>query len=260
MSESVAERFRGIWKGGYFEGNPADPISTSTYGIFGFHSSLYLTYRLCIMPYIRPDTTVIEIGPGRGAWTKAIADLGPKQIYAVDVVTPEHAGFWDYVGPRNNLQHLVVDDFSLSCIPDCSADYFFSFGCFCHLKPEMCVSYINSLSRKMKPGANGFLMIADYDKFNACQADYKGRSLWKALSLKRLVLLRWAFRLSMSLFPAKLTDPPLDKSVANDSDPSAWYHFGVDRACASISEAGFRVIERDMQTIHRDPIIHFVKL
>ena len=148
------ESFSKIWKGGYYEGNPTDPMSPSDYGIFGYHSSLYLTYLVCIKPYIGPNITALEIGPGRGAWTKAIADLNPGKIYAVDVVDPEYAGFWRYVGHRPNIDHIVTSDFELAGVPDLSIDYFFSFGCFCHIKPEFCVEYIDSLSRKMKPFAS----------------------------------------------------------------------------------------------------------
>src|SRR5258708_3666505 len=118
MSNAFLASFRTIWEGGYFEGNPTDPMSASSYGIFGYHSSLYLAYLCCIKPYIKSETTVLEIGPGRGAWTKAMADLNPKQIYAVDAVAPEHSGFWNYVGDRQNVAYIVADDFSLSAIPD----------------------------------------------------------------------------------------------------------------------------------------------
>jgi phospholipid N-methyltransferase len=260
MAESFLRKFSTTWKGGYFEGDPTDPMSSSSYGVFGYHSQLYLTYMCCIKPHIGPDTVVLELGPGRGAWTKAIAELGPKQIFAVDVVAPEYAGFWDYVGCRQNVRHIVVDDFSLSGIPDRSVDYFFSFGCFCHLKPEMCISYIDSLASKMKAGANGFLMIADYDKYNACRSDYRGCSIWRALGSRRFVLTRLVFSLCFNLFPGKFSRSKLDKSEPESTSPGAWFHFGVDRACEALSKAGFRVVERDMRLNHRDPIVHFVRM
>src|ERR1700759_3564339 len=115
---SFNDSFKTIWRGGYFEGVPTHPMAPSEYGLFGFHSSLYLIYRVCIRPYITADTRVLEIGPGRGAWTKAIADLGPKQVTAIDVVDPEYAGFWQYVGRRSNVQHIVVKDCDLADIPN----------------------------------------------------------------------------------------------------------------------------------------------
>lgn len=251
--------FGTIWEGGYHEGDPTDAMSASGYGIFGYHSSLYLAYLCCIKPYVTPETTVLEIGPGRGAWTKAIAERGPKQIYAVDVVKPEYAGFWRYVGRRPNIQHIVADDFSLAPVPDNSVDYFFSFGCFCHIKPEFCIEYINALASKMKAGAHGFLMVADYDKFNACLADVRGRSIARSFNHKRYAAVRAAWRLSLALFRGKFVQRPLDKAEAPSTDAGAWFHLGVDRACDALRAAGFRVVEADAGVNHRDPVIHFVK-
>ena len=72
MVEPLLKSFGTFWEGGFYEGLPTDPMAPSGYGIFGYHSSLYLTYRMCIKPYIGSDTVALEIGPGRGAWTKAI--------------------------------------------------------------------------------------------------------------------------------------------------------------------------------------------
>ena len=260
MRDLLLESFSTFWEGGFYEGLPTDPMAPSGYGIFGYHSSLYLTYRMCIKPYIGSDTVVLEIGPGRGAWTKAIADLEPKQVFAVDVVSPDYTGFWNYVGRKPNIQHIVAEDFSLPGVPDQSVDYFFSFGCFCHLKPHMCISYFDSLARTMKPGADGFLMIADYDKFNACQSDYRGRSIWRAYTHKKFAPHRLVFELFLKLFPGKYLQPRLNKAEPEQTHPGAWFHFGLDRACEALTKAGFRVVEPDMQTIHRDPIIHFVKV
>lgn len=260
MADPFLSNFLKLWKGGYYEGDPRAPLGESRYGMFGYHSSHYLVYLCCIKPYIKSDTVVIEIGPGRGAWTKAILGSNPRHIYAVDAVPPEHSGFWDYVGRKENIDYVVVDDFSLSKIPDNSADYFFSFGCFCHLRPEMCVDYINSLSKKMKPGAHGFLMIADYDKFNVCMQQYRETSIDKVFSGPKYMLVRAALRLTLKLSPRKFFFSELKKSNDNGPTvPGAWYHFGVDRACEAITEAGFTVVEQDMGVNHRDPLIHFVK-
>jgi SAM-dependent methyltransferase len=258
MQTEFNDRFGTIWEGGYYEGNPADPMASSQYGIFGYHSSLYLTYRCCIKPFITGNTTILEIGPGRGAWTKTMADLRPRKIYAVDIVDPEYAGFNQYVGQRESVKHIVAQDFSLDGVPDNSIDLFFSFGCFCHLKPEMCISYINALARKMRANANGFLMIADYDKFNACVSDVSGRSIFRAFTHRRFAAVRAAFRLSLKLFRDKFVQRPLDKFEPDSTEAGAWFHFGAERACEALRNAGFRIIEADMGINHRDPVIHFV--
>lgn len=256
MSEFLG-RFGKIWEGGYFEGDPRDPVGRNTYTIFGFVSVLYVAYLTCIKPYVRPGVTVLEIGPGRGAWTKAIAELKPDRVFAVDVVDPHYAGFWDYVGEKANVTHLVTDNFRLDEIADASIDHFFSFGVFCHLKPEMSIAYFDALARKMKPDANGFVLIGDFEKFNACHADYKSNSIWKGLAGTRHALIRKAIGLSVWLWPNKLAPRFVDDPSA--SQPGAWFHFGVTDAVRALETAGFEVIESDMGINQRDPIIHFRK-
>jgi phospholipid N-methyltransferase len=251
------DSFKTIWAGGYFEGDPLDPMAPSGYGIFGYHSSLYVAFLTCIKPYVRPGVTVLEIGPGRGAWTRAILSQNPAAIYAVDVVDPDYAGFWSYVGRDSRIRHIITQDQSLADIPDGSIDHFFSFGCFCHIKPEMCVDYINSLARKMRPGANGFLMIADYDKFNACMAQVGRRSVMRSFVGQKFALVRTAFRLSKALFPRKFIQKSLDKTEAESTAPGAWFHLGVPNACRALEAAGFEIMQTDMQINHRDPVIHF---
>jgi hypothetical protein len=257
VADGFLASFAKLWPGGYYEGDPRDPMGGSNYELLGYHSSLYLTYLCCIKPYVTPASTVIEIGPGRGAWTKSILESGPRHIYAVDVVAPEHAGFWDYVGRHADVTYVTATDFSLADIPDAVGDYFFSFGCFCHLRPEMCVDYVTALARKMKPGAHGFLMIADFDKFNACVRRHREWSIASGFRRRRFALVRAAYRLSLMFNRRKII---LDEIEKPEAPHLRWHHWGIDRACAALMQAGFAVQERDMGVNHRDPVIHFVKI
>jgi Methyltransferase domain len=248
--------FAEAWPGGYFEGDPRDPMGGSSYGIFGYYSGLHVVYLCCIKPFINPNTVVLEIGPGRGAWTKAISERNPKHIYAVDVVPPDH--FLEYVGRSSNIDYIQTNDFSLGEIQDGSIDYFFSFGCFCHLRPEMCIAYIDALAIKMKCGAHGFLMISDFHKWNTCIQNHKALSIERSFLERKFFLVRLAYHLSLALAPRKF----IGDHVVDDGSPRGpfdWYDFGVERACGALSKAGFEIVERDMNINHRDPIIHFVK-
>ena len=153
---SFFDKFSREWYGGYFEGSPLDPLAPSGYGPYGYNSILYTVYLVCIRNYVKSDTTVLEIGPGRGAWTKAILSCGCKLVYAVDAAPAEHTHFWEYVGVTDRAKYIEATDLKLSEVPDNSVDYFFSFGVFCHLKPEMCESYLTSLAKKCAPGRMAF--------------------------------------------------------------------------------------------------------
>jgi hypothetical protein len=41
--------------------------------------------------------------------------------------------------------------------------------------------------------------------------------------------------------------------------PGRWYNAGIERTCSMLEEVGYQVVDPDVGTIPRDPIIHFVK-
>ncbi len=47
LAEELAS-FEGLWKGGYYEGDPLSVLSKSTYGVYGYVSILHATYLNCI--------------------------------------------------------------------------------------------------------------------------------------------------------------------------------------------------------------------
>ena len=100
-------------------------------------------------PFIGSDTKALEIGCGGGAWSKAIAGLSPEELCCVDVLSAEEARFWEYVGRRPGVRHIRVDDLFLNDLPDGHFDYFFSFGCFCHLSPQIIEEYLSHIVKKL---------------------------------------------------------------------------------------------------------------
>ncbi len=259
-------QFSEAWGGGYFEGDPLDSMAESTYGVYGYNSSLHTIYLACIRPYVGPDTVALEIGPGRGAWSKAILSRNCARLYAVDAASAEHTHFWDYIGRDQRVTYLVANDFELSDIPDASIGFFFSFGVFCHLRPDMCERYVQSLARKMQPGATGFLMCADFHKYIRCLDnadtsslkrffDHQKRKVWIPVKL--------AYSATWYLYRSKMdlerVSPDREKNLANGSGQTSWYHWGVENACKALVNAGFEVIDADIDAISRDPITHFRK-
>nr|WP_255550924.1 class I SAM-dependent methyltransferase [Granulicella sp. dw_53] len=238
-------------------------MATSGYGIYGYNSCLYTVYLTCIRNHVHSDSTVLEIGPGRGAWTKAFLERECSHVYVVDAAAAEQTGFWDYIGTTSHVTYIQSADLMLSDVPDASIDHFFSFGVFCHLKPQMCEKYLNSLVRKMRSGSHGFLMIADYDKYNYCIAHADQLSIKRAFGSRKVWLLaRLAYILNWKIFRSKTDLQGVSKNDDLDVSRDAttrWYHWGIDRACEALTREGFKIVERDMEIVSRDPVIHFVK-
>ncbi|MGC9224810.1 MAG: class I SAM-dependent methyltransferase [Terracidiphilus sp.] len=260
------QEFTRGWAGGYYEGSPLDPMASSTYGIYGYNSILYTIYLSCIRPYVTPDTVALEVGPGRGAWSKAILHRNCRKLYAVDVVDAEQTGFWRYIGNDSPAEYIVAQDLQLPGVPDNAIDFFFCFGVFCHLKPEMCEEYLFSIHRKMKRGGRGFLMIADFDKYEKCRAEAERLSLGRFFAAQRRRVwlpAKLGYELAWRFFRNKMDLEPVSKSremnLWNADGNFGWYHWGIERACKAMTRSGFEIVEADAAVCPRDPVIHFKK-
>jgi phospholipid N-methyltransferase len=174
----------------------------------------------------------LEIGPGRGCWTKAIFQLNPKSITCIDALSAAHNQFWKYVGSSEKITYHQIKDFSLDCIQNNSIDFVFSFGTFCHISPIMIYEYFKSIYKKLRPGAEGFVMYADYDKYNKCAEKYHTNYHW---------------------------DKQNDLLIMQQKIKPTWYHMGIERAQQTLLELGYEVITADTNVNERDPVIHFRK-
>jgi hypothetical protein len=245
------ESFQKIWQGGYFEGQPLDPLATSAYFQLGFISILHATYLRCIKPYISPQTVSLEIGPGRGAWTRCM--LASKEIYALDALSAQHNGFFEYLGHPRNVKYFQVQDFKCEPLPHDCFDFMFSHGCLCHVSFDGINQYAKNLYPKMKSGSNCFWMIADYEKFNTASAAY---SIWDSLS-RQVPAQGRPLIAQLKEMTGKVgrVSPDEDSQPA----PGRWFDAGIKRTCAMLEAVGYKIVDPDVGTNLRDPIIHFRK-
>lgn len=260
------EGFKRAFRGGYFEGDPRDPMAASAYGIYGYNSVLYTIYSACIRPYITEETVVLQVGPGRGAWSKTFLHRNCRKLYAVDVADPEHSHFWNYIGDDRRAEYIVTNDLKLSGVPDDAIDFFFSFGVFCHSRPEMCEEYLQSIFRTMKHGSLGFLIIADFDKYESCRAQADRLSIGRFLaeqSRRVWMPAKLGYAMAWRCFRAKMNIESVSKSRDQNlwtaDGQFGWYHWGLERACEAITREGFQIVETDVEVCPRDPVIHFRK-
>jgi hypothetical protein len=256
-AKAEIDSFQSLWKGGYYEGDPLNPYRAgSTYPGTGFVSALYATYAACIKPYITPETVALEIGPGRGAWTKAL--LGAKEVWALDALSAEHNGIHDYLGHPKNLHYFQVEDFSCSMLPDDHFDYMFSFGCLCHVSLDGITAYATNLRAKLKPGAHCFWMVGDSEKFNASHRNADPAGIWENLipNRPRYAWLKWLFL----RIERQHRRGPVKISADQKPSPGRWYDAGAQRTADMLTGLGYRVLDIDVGTCLRDPIIHFQRV
>jgi hypothetical protein len=226
---------RNVWEGGFFEGDPLDPLGMSGYGQWGlgFMSVLHATYLRCIKPYVNSSTVSLEIGPGRGAWTKAL--LASKEVYVLDALPEEHNRFFKYLGYPTNVKYFQVKDFECQMLPDNYFNYMFSFGCLCHVSFEGITKYAINIYPKLKHGSYCFWMIADYDKYKSAIINLANITQEEKNHLFKC----------------------LDQ--INEPYSGRWHNVGIEKTCSMLEDVGYQVIDPDVGTCLRDPIIHFMK-
>lgn len=247
--------FAGIWPGGYLEGDPLAPLSRSTYGQLGYMSVLHATYLHCIRPHVEPETNALEIGPGRGAWTRALLDA--REVWALDALSATETGFWEHLGCQPHVTYVQVRDFSCAGLPNDHFDYMFSFGCLCHTPFEGIEAYASNLFPKLRRGAECFWLVADYEKFNRVVADLEHFSILNALvpaGRRRAPLRQLAAAVGRASRPRQMPPDPEDAIR-----PGRWFHAGTARTAAMLRTFGYDVIDEDVGTSLRDPIVHFRK-
>ncbi|MCU0238682.1 MAG: class I SAM-dependent methyltransferase [Pyrinomonadaceae bacterium] len=253
LSEEIAS-FDGLWQGGYYEGDPLNPLAKSNYGTFGYISILHATYLQCIKPYVNSDSVSLEIGPGRGAWTKTL--LPSKEVWALDALSAEYNQFFEYLNHPKNVNYFQVSDFECKDLPENYFNYMFSFGCLCHVSFEGTSEYAKNIFPKLKSGTNCFWMVADKNKYNKFVENIDGYDIWQGLSPQRksLAPVSSVFRTF-----SKMTRPTFTKIDDFADAQGHWHDAGEARTCEMLEKLGYKVINSDVGTIPRDVIVHFMK-
>lgn len=118
-----------------------------------------------VLPYIKPDSVVLELGPGRGSWSRALLKYLPHgKLHTIDFQDVEK-----WLEPKIYNGRLVchkVEDNSLSCLEDNYFDFFWSFGVLCHNNAEDLKQILQNSLPKMKPGGIAVHQYGDWNKLD----------------------------------------------------------------------------------------------
>jgi cyclopropane fatty-acyl-phospholipid synthase-like methyltransferase len=113
------------------------------------------------LPYVHPDLTCVEIGPGGGRWTRYL--IACCALYCIDFyqeLLDELAT--NFRAPGLHLIRNNGTDFP--GVPDGCIDFLFSYGCFVHLELDAIDAYLGNMKRLLKPAANVVIHYSDKTK------------------------------------------------------------------------------------------------
>lgn len=99
---------------------------------------------------IRPNSVVVEIGPGYGRWTRKLIEISSR-VMVVDVAEKCINHCREVFGANDNVEFHVNDGRSLAFAEDESVDFIWSFDVFVHIEPEDIEAYMREFRRVLKP-------------------------------------------------------------------------------------------------------------
>ncbi len=123
-------------------------------------------FHKAILPYINTDSKVLEIGPGKGSWSKAILKHLPEgELHTIDF---QDATRW--LSPNDHggrlICHKVADNSSYSFLKNDYFDFCWSFGVLCHSNAKDIQQILNNIFPKMKWGGIAIHQYADWEKLD----------------------------------------------------------------------------------------------
>lgn len=178
-------------------------------------------FEKAILPYLKTDSIVLELGPGAGSWSRAIL----AHIPAGTLHTIDFQDVTQWLLPRQYGGRLVchrVQDNTLGCIDDGSIDFCWSFGVLCHNNIEHIEQMLAATLGKMKPGGVACHQYGDWDKLEA-------------------------FGWARTIIPIEFKDKP--------DDEIWWPRNTSDRMKAAAEAGGWTVLAADLDLVKRDGII-----
>ena len=193
-----------------------------------------------IVKNINKDTIVLEIGPGRGSWTKTMIKYIPKKIFCLDVFSAEYNNFWNFVGMenKNKIEYFKVNDFLCNDLQDNSIDFLFSYDVFCHISYNNTELYLKNLYSKLKKDAVCSIMIADYDK--------------SIKNNKPIVRVRAPLG-TYNSFQEEIED------INGAFYKGRFYYYGIDKFCKLIKKYNYTIINKDIGLDDQNIICMFKK-
>jgi len=109
-----------------------------------------------MLRYLKPNTTILEIGPGAGRWTEALQRFASRLIL-VDLSDRCIELCRRRFAQAQNIEYHVNDGRSLPAIESGCVDGVWSFDVFVHIAPADVEAYVAEISRVLRPGGRAVI-------------------------------------------------------------------------------------------------------
>ncbi len=106
--------------------------------------------------HLRPDTRILEIGPGGGRWTEALEPLA-AQLVLVDLSESCIQVCKERFAQSNKIEFHVNDGCTLDFLDTDSLDHIWSYDVFVHISPKEAGQYLKEFARVLRSGGRAVI-------------------------------------------------------------------------------------------------------
>lgn len=122
-------------------------------------------FNKALRPHLRPDSKVLELGPGKGSWSRAILKFIPSgELHTVDF--QDVTRWLDPLAFSGRLVCHQTPDNTFGGVPDDYFDFFWSFGVLCHNEVASIRDILIHARRKVKTGGLSVHQYGDWEKLD----------------------------------------------------------------------------------------------
>ncbi len=148
---------RQLWDGSYAWSREGDEWSEDW-------GTAHAQWNGCLFPRVFPflKGRILEIAPGHGRWTQFLR-AHCVSLIGVDLTPSCVERCTERFGHYPNLEFKVNDGLTFPMIKNGSIDFAFSFDSLVHVESDVMFSYVNELSRVLRPGGVAFLHHSNLD-------------------------------------------------------------------------------------------------
>jgi SAM-dependent methyltransferase len=123
-------------------------------------------FKSAVLPFLNDNSKVLELGPGKGSWTRAIL----KYIPAGELHTIDFHDLDRFLKPElydGRLKTIQVTGNNYDAVPDDFFDFFWSFGVLCHNNRDSITEILTASLPKLKHGRVAVHQYGDWEKLEA---------------------------------------------------------------------------------------------
>ncbi len=166
MQAKMQQLFGDGYDSGDIEKGLADPLVLQEFRDTG--ANYKVIFDVLVKPHLLPGKTILEIGPGKGSWTKAVLDNLPPDgtLYVIDRLPMEAMIRQRCPGVGDRLRFIQTLSNDYSSVPNSTIDFAFSFGVFVHLPLKEIETILARLLPKLRSAGEVVLQYSNWDKLD----------------------------------------------------------------------------------------------